>query len=91
MLASTVLEDETRLTYDTQLSIVRLPAPEPNGRTIAEADIRTATGYTVVAIIREGEVIVGFDPAEFEFEADDEVVIAGTDEDVARFEHRFGI
>jgi Trk K+ transport system NAD-binding subunit len=89
MLVSTVFEDEELLVYDKQVSIVRLPVPGLTGRTLVDAAVRTVTGCTVVAILRDDETITDFDPANFTFEADDEVVIAGTDEDVTRFERRY--
>jgi len=90
MLASTVFEDEELLVYDKQVSVVRLPAPGLAGRTVVDEAVRTETGCTVVAIVRDGESITEFDPATFELAAEDEVVIAGTDEDITRFERRFG-
>jgi Trk K+ transport system NAD-binding subunit len=90
MLASRVLEDEDLLAYDTQVSVVRTSAPGLTERTIADADVRSETGASVIAIIREGETIADFDPATLTLDPDDDVVIAGTDEDVTRFERRFG-
>jgi Trk K+ transport system NAD-binding subunit len=91
MLASRVLEEADLLPYDTLVSVVRTSAPELAGRTVADADVRSETGVSVVAIIREGETIADFDPTTTTLESDDEVVIAGTDEDVTRFERRFGV
>ncbi|SEP08138.1 Trk K+ transport system, NAD-binding component [Halogranum amylolyticum] len=90
MLASTVFEDEDLLVYDKQVSVVRLPAPSLEGRTLVDEEVRTVTGCTVVAIVRDGESITDFDPERFRLEATDEVVIAGTDENITRFERRFG-
>jgi Trk K+ transport system NAD-binding subunit len=90
MLASRVLEDEGLLPYDTQVSVVRTGAPGLAGQTITDADIRSKTGASVLAIIREGETITDFDPATASLDPDDDVVIAGTDEDVTRFKRRFG-
>lgn len=89
MLASTVFEDAEVLAYDKRIRVVRLPAAGLDGTTLVDAAVRTVTGCTVVAIVRNEETITEFDPASFTFEADDEVVIAGTDEDVTRFERRF--
>lgn len=89
MLASTVFEDEEVLTYETQVNVVRLPASGLEGTTLADEEVRTKTGCTVVAVVRNGETITGFDPTEFTFEADDKVVITGTDEAITRFEQRF--
>ncbi|MFC6755610.1 potassium channel family protein [Halomicroarcula sp. GCM10025894] len=89
MLASTVFEDETMLAYDRQFSVVRLPADGLVGTTIVDESVRTETGCTVVGILRDGETITDFDPAAFTFEAGDEVIVAGTDEAITRFEQRF--
>ncbi len=89
MLASTVFEDETMLAYDRQFSVVRLPADGLVGTTIVDEAVRTETGCTVVGILRGGETITDFDPATFTFEAGDEVIVAGTDEAITRFEQRF--
>jgi Trk K+ transport system NAD-binding subunit len=90
MLASRVLEDEDLLAYDTQVSVVRTSAPGLAGRTLADADVRSETGCSVVAIVRDGETITEFDPAATTPDPDDDVVVAGTDEDLSRFERRFG-
>jgi Trk K+ transport system NAD-binding subunit len=90
MLASTVFEDEEVLAYDKQVSVVRLPAGDLVGTTIAAADVRSITGCTVVAVVRDGETITEFDPAAFTFVAGDEVIIAGTDEATTQFEREFG-
>ncbi|WP_251341420.1 potassium channel family protein [Haloplanus halophilus] len=90
MLASTVFEDEEVLAYDKQVSVVRLPAGDLAGRTLAGADVRAVTGCTVVAVVRDGETITEVDPASFTVAPDDEVIIAGTDEATTRFEREFG-
>ncbi|MFC6722274.1 potassium channel protein [Halobacteriaceae archaeon SHR40] len=89
MLASTVFEDEEVLTYETQVNVVRLPAGGLEGTTLAEEDVRTTTGCTIVAVIRNGKTITEFDPVKFTFEAGDEVVITGTDEAITQFEQQF--
>lgn len=90
MLVSTVFEDEEVLAYDKQIGVVRLPAAGLEGTTLVDAEVRTVTGGTVVATVRDGETITEFDPARFTFRSDDEVVVAGTDEAISRFERRFG-
>lgn len=90
MLASTVFEDETVLSYDTKVSVVRLPAGGLAGQTLADARVRTVTGCTVLAVIRDEETITRFDPAGFTFQSDDDVVLVGSDESISRFEREFG-
>lgn len=88
MLASTVFEDEEALAFDERVSVVRLPTTGLAGTTLVDAAVRSETGYGRGR--RQGRgPIVEFDPAEFTFATDDEVVVAGTDEAVARFERQF--
>ena len=89
MLASTVFEDEEVLAYDKQVSIVQRPAGTLAGQTLTEAEVRTKTGCTVVAVMREGKPVADVDPSGFRFATKDEVVIAGTDDSIAAFERRF--
>ena len=89
MLASTVFEDEDLLAYDRQVSVVRLPAPGLAGSTLAGAAVRENTGCAVVAVVRGGESITEFDPETFVIDPDDDVVIAGADEDITEFERRY--
>jgi Trk K+ transport system NAD-binding subunit len=91
MLASTVLEDEEVLAYDKGINVVRLPAGTLVGSTIVDERVRTETGCTVVAVVRDDETITDFDPETFVVETGDEVIIAGTDEATTRFEQRFGV
>jgi Trk K+ transport system NAD-binding subunit len=90
MLTETVFEGEEVLVYDKQVRVVRVPAPGLEGRTLADAAVRTKTGCTVIAVVRDEDLIADIDPATFEIEPGDEVVIAGTDEDVTRFDRLFG-
>ncbi|MFA9518302.1 TrkA family potassium uptake protein [Halopenitus sp. H-Gu1] len=89
MLASTVFEDKEVIAYDKQISVVRLPAGDLAGTTVADADVRERTGCTVVAFQREDETIADFDPETFEIEPDDSLVVAGATDDVTRFERTF--
>ncbi|PGF16599.1 potassium transporter [Natrinema sp. CBA1119] len=89
MLASTVLADEERLAVDRQIDVVKLPAGRLAGRTVVDADVRSRTGCTVIAAVRDGETISEFDPTSFVFETGDEVILAGTDESVQSFEEAF--
>lgn len=90
MLVSTVFDDEDVLTYAQQIAVVRRSATPLVGTTLAEARVRSETGCTVVAAIRGIETITDIDPDSFRFEAGDEVIIAGTDENINLFERHFG-
>ena len=87
MIASTILEDEDVLSLDQQVEVVRTIAPELVGQTIGDADVRAETGCTVVGVERDGTVITDVGP-EFGVEADDELIIAGTDDGIRRFTER---
>ncbi|MDF9744546.1 potassium channel family protein [Natrinema salsiterrestre] len=89
MLASTVFEDEEVLAVDRQIDVVKLPAGRLAERTVVDADVRSRTGCTVLAAVRDGETITEFDPASFTVQEGDEVVLAGTDESVRSFEEAF--
>ncbi|PGF14056.1 potassium transporter [Natrinema sp. CBA1119] len=89
MLASTIYEDESVLAVGRQIDVVELPVGRLAGRTLVDADVRSETGATVLVVVRDGETIADFDPDTFTFEPDDEVVLAGTDESVRRFETEF--
>ncbi|WP_136718422.1 potassium channel family protein [Halorientalis salina] len=91
MMASTVFDDEEVLAYDQQIEVVKLPPGDLAGQTLADAAIRSETGCTVVAVERGDEMLTEFDPQTFEFESDDAVVVAGTDESIGKFEAAFDI
>jgi Trk K+ transport system NAD-binding subunit len=84
MIASRILDDEEVLSLDGQVEVVRTRAPELEGRTIGDAQVRTRTGCTVVGVERDGDVITDVGPA-FRVEPGDELVIAGTDDGIREF------
>ena len=89
MLASVILEDEDVISMDQQVEIVRVGAENLGNTTLGEANIRSRTGVTVIAIERDGEVVTQLGPAD-RIEPDDRLVIAGTDAGVDRFTDLFG-
>ena len=90
MLADTVFEDEEVLAYSKQVSVVRLPAGGLAGTTLAAEAVRSETGSTVIAVLRDDETITEVDPQRFTFERGDDVIIAGTDDAIRRFEAQYG-
>lgn len=84
MIASTILENEDVLSLDQQVEVVRTHAPELVGRTIGDALVRSKTGCTVVGVERDGGVITDVGP-NLRVESGDELIIAGTDEGIRRF------
>jgi len=88
MLSSALLEDEDVLTPDTQFSIVRTAASELAGTTLADADVRTKTGATVVAVERNGTLITDPGP-DSTVQEGDTLIVAGSDECVNDFTEQF--
>ncbi|PSQ58716.1 metal transporter [Halobacteriales archaeon SW_7_71_33] len=88
MIAAAVLEEETLVSTDTQVSVVEMPAPGLAGSTLVGADVRAHTGCTVVAVERDGEAITELG-ADFRVEPGDDLVVAGTDADLNRFREQF--
>ena len=87
MLASIVLDEEI-LSPGTQLKLVRTTVPGAVGESLADADVRNRTGCTVVAAERSGSVLTN-PGASFVIESGDELVVAGTDENISRFQATF--
>jgi Trk K+ transport system NAD-binding subunit len=88
MLASTILDEEV-ISFDKQVDIVQTEAPGLVGMTIGEADIRSETNCTVIAVERDGDVRTDVGP-ELRIEAGDGLIIAGTDAGTSAFTERFG-
>ena len=87
MLASIVLEEEI-LSPGTQLKLIRTTAGDAVGKSLADADIRNRTGCTVVAAERDGRVLTNPE-ASFVIESGDELIVAGIDENISRFQSAF--
>jgi len=83
MLASTLLGEDV-MSLDNQVDIVRTRAPAFVGQTLRESAIRERTGSTVIAVQRDGTVKSDLSP-DFRIEQGDALVVAGTDDDIARF------
>ncbi|WP_266080407.1 potassium channel family protein [Haladaptatus caseinilyticus] len=84
MLASTILDEEEVISPDKQVEIVRTTAPRLSGQDLKDAAIRSRTGCTVIAVERNGDVITDLGP-EFTIRRDDQLIIAGTDDDTNEF------
>ncbi len=89
MLAESIL-DEDVISYDTQIDIVRTEAPAFEQQTLSEAGIRARTGCTVIAVERNGTVLTDIGP-EYRIQSGDSLVVAGADEDIARFHEVAGV
>ena len=83
MVASALLEEQV-LTPELQIELVRTSAPGLDGTSLAAADLRSETGCTVVAAERDGELNTDVGP-EFVVDADDTLIVAGTDDGINRF------
>jgi len=83
MLASTILEEDI-ISFDQQVELVRIDCGDLAGKSLGEADVRARTGVTVIAVERDSTFLSDIGPA-FVVEPGDSLIVAGTDEDVNRF------
>ncbi|MFB6125015.1 MAG: TrkA family potassium uptake protein [Halanaeroarchaeum sp.] len=89
LLAESILGEDV-MTLDTQIDVHRTDAPALTGKTLAEARVRERTDCTVIAVERDGAVVTELGP-EFRLETGDAVIVAGSDEDIARFYEVAGV
>ncbi|MFB6131878.1 MAG: TrkA family potassium uptake protein [Halanaeroarchaeum sp.] len=89
MTANVLMEDADVLSFEHQVKIVRTSAPALVGRTLEEERVRRRTGCTVVGIHRDGSVLTDVGPTT-RIQQGDELVVAGPDEGIARFNDLFG-
>lgn len=68
-----------------QFQIVQTRVPALDGRALGDTEMRTADGVQVVAVERDGRLRSDLDPS-FRFQADDVLLLAGDERDLARFE-----
>lgn len=88
MLARSIFGEDVMSPART-IKIIRADAESLAGQSFKDADVGSRTGCTVVAIERNGEVLTDLGP-DFIVLWDDKVIVAGTDEDVQRFNALFG-
>ncbi len=88
MIASTILAEEDVLALDSQIEVVRTPAPGLVGQRVGDALVRTQTGCTIVAVERDGDTLTEVGP-DVRIRAGDELVVAGTNDGIRRFTDRF--
>ncbi len=84
LLSSIILEGSELLAPETRFEIVRTRAPDLAGKTLREAALGEEVGVTVIAAERAGDLIVDIGPT-FTIQADDVLVVAGSDETVNEF------
>ena len=89
MLAESILGEDV-MALDKQIDIVRTDAPAFVGQTLEQADIGSRTGCTVIAVERDGDVRLDV-AADLRIRANDALVVAGTDADIARFNELAGV
>ncbi|MFH5798045.1 potassium channel family protein [Haladaptatus sp. CMAA 1911] len=85
LVASDVLHEDAFRRSVSPVEVVRTSTPGLAGRTLADSRVRTATGATILAVQRDGEVITGIDPS-FTPERDDEFIVLGTGMAIESFE-----
>ncbi|MFC6904110.1 potassium channel family protein [Halalkalicoccus tibetensis] len=85
ILASDLIDETEILTARTEFEFTRTDAPALAGRSLGDVDVRAETGCTVVAVERDDELLTDLG-AEFVVREDDELVVAGTEAAIERFE-----
>lgn len=89
MLAAAVFEDEDSIAAEKQINLLQLPAGRLAGSTLNQSDVRAETGCTILMAVRNGKNVVYPDPASFVFEENDQLIVAGNDESVYKFEEKY--
>ncbi len=84
ILASLLLEDVEILTPDTEFDFLRTDAMALAGRSLGELDLRARTGCTVVAVERDGELLIDLG-GDFELRDVDTLIVAGSQGAQRRF------
>lgn len=88
MLARRLLGEQA-VEVNARLKVLKASGEPLEGRHPSELKLRRRTGCSVVAVEREGEVVVRFDD-DFRFTRDDTVYVAGSLEDIPRYRETFG-
>lgn len=88
MLFSILVDDDEVLSPNTMYEVVRLKAPELEGKTLAEANIRVETGCTVVAVERDNELIAELNPS-FTLHKEDQLLVVGSDATINKFRKKY--
>ncbi len=83
-LASLLIEESDILTPDANFEFIRASVPAFAGQSLGELDLRNQTGCTIVAVEHDGEVLTDIG-ASFTIEADDVLIVAGSEESRNRF------
>lgn len=89
LLAAELIEEVDIFTPHDDFEFARADASPLAGQTTAESDVRSETGATIVAVLRDDRIITNIGP-EFEFREHDELVLAGRPDAIDRYQTRFG-
>ena len=88
MIASRVFEERDVVSLKQQVKAIRERAPQLVGQTLGEASVRERTDCIVIGIERDSTVITDIGP-ETAVEAEDELIVVGTDDGIRAFERAF--
>ena len=88
MLAATVLEEEPPSVPDRHIHVERMAVPALEGDALADVVSERPPNYTVLAVIRAGTFRTVLETDTLTFEADDEVIVAGTEDGLQQFRGR---
>jgi CPA2 family monovalent cation:H+ antiporter-2 len=85
-----VMSHVGRIAHHLELVWVGVPAESPfTGRTLADLRIRTTTGASLVAIIRDGSLVAN-PSGDAQLQQGDVVAALGTRDQIRQFEHALG-
>lgn len=83
------LFDEDVMTLREQIQLTRTQAPALEGSRPDDETVREKTDSVIVGVKRGDEILTEFDNDDVRLEADDEVLVAGTDRGVSNFKAEF--
>jgi Trk K+ transport system NAD-binding subunit len=89
MIASAVTDTDDIIVVDSEVEAIQTPAPNLVGQTLAEARVQSKTGCTVIAVVRDEEVLTDVGP-DFRVQEHDELIVVCPGERVDQFHSRFG-
>ena len=84
ILASFLIDEVEIVTPQVQFGFIRSSAPALESRSLGDVHLRARTGCTVIAVERDGELVTDVGP-EFVVEADDILIVGGSEEALDRF------
>ncbi|MEF8976438.1 MAG: NAD-binding protein [Halapricum sp.] len=88
MIASAVVDTDEIISIASEVEAIRTPAPSLVGQTIGEARVGAETGCTVIAVVRDEEVLTDVGP-DFRVQEHDELIVVCPSERINQFHSTF--